>query len=295
MSVRATNFVRSLRGLTQSEKLVAFVLADHDSHKGSGAYPAMQTVADESSLKDRETASRITSRLVDANLLLTDNRSKGGRGKTTVYRFNYALENCDSRITVCTHKTVTPQSQLVPKTVIESGGNCDSGDAVSPETVTQNAETVTGESHEGIEGVKEKEKKGAKKSPAFSTERIEELAEYVVEIATEADSRANFRSKDIDAIKRAVAKAKPTEAQLKAVVTETVRHLDDFDIKHAGDLIAAALSGKIRVQHKREVQREKDNAFARQIEADNERERAEKVEAGAAQAQSGWKEDREAI
>jgi hypothetical protein len=291
MSVKATNFVRSLRGLTQSEKLVAFVLADHDSHKGSGAYPSMQTVAHESGLKDRETASRITSRLVSASLLLTDSRSKGGRGKTTIYRFNYSLENCDSRITVCTLKNVTPQSQLQQLTVTEQAINCDCGDAVSPETVTQKPETVTLQSHEGVEGFKRREKKG--KAPALSSERIEELAEYVVEVASEGDSRANFRSKDIEAVKKAIAKMKPNEAQLKAIVTETVRHLDDFDIKHAGDLIAAALPGKIRVQHKRQVQREKEETFARQVEAENERERVTKVQA--VQAQSGWKEDRDAI
>jgi hypothetical protein len=63
MSVRATNFVRRLRGLSPEEKAVAFVLADHDNHKGDGAYPSMKTVAQEAGLKNRETASRIAKRL----------------------------------------------------------------------------------------------------------------------------------------------------------------------------------------------------------------------------------------
>ncbi len=101
MSVRATNFVRGLRGLSPSEKAVAFVLADHDDHKGGGTYPGMLTVAKEAGLKDRTIASRITRRLVDRGIIRTDNPSKGR--KSTVYRFNFDLTNRDSS----PHPTVT--------------------------------------------------------------------------------------------------------------------------------------------------------------------------------------------
>jgi hypothetical protein len=57
MSVRATNFVRRLRGLTPSLKTVAFVLADHDDHRGGGSYPSMLTVAQESGFAFRQNAS----------------------------------------------------------------------------------------------------------------------------------------------------------------------------------------------------------------------------------------------
>ena len=118
MSIRATNFVRHLRGLSTTEKAVAFVLADHDSHKGNGSFPSMSTVAMEAGLENRESASRITKRLVDRKILLSDNPS-GGR-KPTVYRFNFGLSNRDSPVTA----TVTPESQL---TVTTATANRDSG------------------------------------------------------------------------------------------------------------------------------------------------------------------------
>ena len=125
MSVRATNHVRSLRGLSTVEKAVAFVFADHDSHYGKGSFPGMQTVAEEAGLNDRETASRVTKRLVAKGVMVPDQMSKGGRGVTTVYRFPI---NCDSPITVLDCETVT----LEPETV-------------TPEkiTVTAKTETVT--------------------------------------------------------------------------------------------------------------------------------------------------------
>src|SRR3984893_18743581 len=87
VSVRATNFVRRLRGLTITEKAVAMILADHDSHKGDGSFPGMTTLADESCLKNRQTATEVVKRLVAKGVISTDSLSRGGRGKTTVYRF----------------------------------------------------------------------------------------------------------------------------------------------------------------------------------------------------------------
>jgi hypothetical protein len=110
MSIRATNFVRRLRGISPEEKVVGFVLADHDDHKGSGTRPSMTTVAEESGIKNRETASRITARLADSKVIYSPHQSKGG--KPTVYFFNYDLANCDSRITVAEPRTVTPRSRL---------------------------------------------------------------------------------------------------------------------------------------------------------------------------------------
>ncbi len=126
MSVRATNHVRSLRGLSPVEKAVAFVFADHDSHYGKGSFPGMQTVAEESGLNDRETASRVTKRLVAKGVIVPDQMSKGGRGVTTVYRFPI---NCDSPITVLDGETVTPEEITVTaktETVTLEPLNCDS-------------------------------------------------------------------------------------------------------------------------------------------------------------------------
>jgi hypothetical protein len=143
VSCRATNFVRRLRGLSPSEKLVAFVLADHDDHKGGGAYPGMSTVAEEAGLHDRETASRITKRLVECRVILTNNPSKGR--KPTVYRFNYARANRDCRVTVENPPTVIPESRF-------ARSNRDSG---PPPTVTHKGSNrdspVTGRGLEGLE------------------------------------------------------------------------------------------------------------------------------------------------
>lgn len=122
MSYQSTNLVRGLRGFSPIEKAVAFVLADHDDHKGGGTYPSMSTVALEAGLQDRETASRVTRRLVERGVILTGNPSKGG--KPTVYRFNFELANRDSRIMGEDPPTVTPESRLPNRD--SSLANCDS-------------------------------------------------------------------------------------------------------------------------------------------------------------------------
>lgn len=127
MSIRATNFVRRLRGLSPAEKAVSFVLADHDNHKGGGTHPSMSTVAEEAGIDHRETASRIVARLWDYDVIRTPKVSKGKR--TTVYFFNYDLANCDSPITVTELRTVTHRSQL-------QFPNCDFVSAKDTPTVT---------------------------------------------------------------------------------------------------------------------------------------------------------------
>lgn len=142
MSIRATNLVRGLRGLSPSEKAVAFVLADHDDHRGGrGSFPSMSTVAEEAGLQDRETASRITKRLADFGIILTDNPSRGR--KPTVYRFNFGVFNRDFRVTVENQPTMIRASRL-------ASSNRDSS---PPPTVTQNDDNrdsqITGRVLEG--------------------------------------------------------------------------------------------------------------------------------------------------
>jgi Helix-turn-helix domain len=110
MSVRATNHVRRLRGLSAVEKAVSFVVADHDNHKGGGANPSMTTIAEESGIENRETASRVMARLVAYKVIQAPQPSKGRR--PSVYFFNYEIANCDSPITVALPRTVTRESQL---------------------------------------------------------------------------------------------------------------------------------------------------------------------------------------
>ena len=113
MSVRATSFVRRLRGLDATEKAVAFVYADHANHDTGDTYPAMDTVADEAGLADRATASRATKRLAEFRVILTDNPSKGG--KPTVWRFNYGLQGCPSTITLAPFNRVPKSQSTVTK------------------------------------------------------------------------------------------------------------------------------------------------------------------------------------
>jgi hypothetical protein len=171
MSIRATNFVRRLRGLSAVEKAVSFVVADHDNHKGGGANPSMATIAEESGIENRETASRIMARLVAHKVIQTPKPSKGR--KPAVYFFNYEIANCDSGVTVAEPRTVTRESQL-------NFPNRDS-------EPTKNAPTVTLEGSNRDSPVtgrvlKGKERKGeAPASPSPLTNRrpsvIEEFSE----------------------------------------------------------------------------------------------------------------------
>jgi hypothetical protein len=152
MSIRATNFVRRLRGLSPVEKAVAFVIGDHDDHKGGGAYPSMATVADEAGLKNRETASRATTRLVEKKVLIPQEED----GKPTLYRFNYTLQTCDSPVTPTRDSPVIPpvtqpvtlDSRPVTRGVTPGHKTCDS-------PVTQRVEGFKGNtnSREAEEGI----------------------------------------------------------------------------------------------------------------------------------------------
>lgn len=154
MSVRATNFIRRLRGLSPEEKAVAFVLADHDSHKGDGAYPSMKTVAGEAGLKNRETASRITKRLVQKKIFVPNEPSTREQGRPTVYHPNYDAQTCDSPITggnrpTCDSPVTPPLPQPVTVTsepVTLEGQTCDS-------PVTQRVEGRRGEAVRGDNSV----------------------------------------------------------------------------------------------------------------------------------------------
>jgi hypothetical protein len=92
MSIRATNFVRSLRGLTATEKAVAFVMADH-AHRVTGNITAgMTTIAAEAGLRGRETASRITKRLMIKGIFIPKHPPKKNQGGPTLYHVNYGVD-----------------------------------------------------------------------------------------------------------------------------------------------------------------------------------------------------------
>ena len=150
MSVRPTNFVRRLRGLSPVGKAVAFVMADHADHRTGECYMSMQTLADEAGLQWADTAAKAVKRLVASGMLDTPHgvsrggRSKAGRGKTTVYRFTFTV-NCDSGITIEPYTTPTRQSELTP--TLQS--------QLKPSTPTPTPTlTPTGESDGGFKGLR---------------------------------------------------------------------------------------------------------------------------------------------
>jgi hypothetical protein len=92
VSIRATNFVRSLRGLTATEKAVAFTLADHAHVKTGVINPGMGTVAAESGLRSREAASRVVKRLMVKGIFFAKHPPRKNQGGPTLYHVNYEYE-----------------------------------------------------------------------------------------------------------------------------------------------------------------------------------------------------------
>jgi hypothetical protein len=148
---------------------VLFVIADHVNHQSELCTAGMATIADEAGLASRETASRVTSRLLALGVILTDGRSVGGRGRTTAYSINYDLKNCDPGITVCGNRapeTVTPPSRFAP---VHDGNR----DLSRAETVIARAKTVTAEAvncdpavtRRAVEGFGREKEKGTPASP----------------------------------------------------------------------------------------------------------------------------------
>jgi hypothetical protein len=265
MSIKATNFVRRLRGLTITEKAVAMILADHDSHKGEGSFPGMTTVADESCLKNRQTATDVVKRLVAKGVITTDSLSRGGRGKTTVYRFNYALTNCNPEVTVASDNCNSRIAVSTPNTATQTPVNCN---PVEAKLQPWNPETATGELHEGVEGVNEKGKK-EEAHVSFSDERTEELTDLVVEIATRTDRRVSFIPSNLRGIARAIKRKKPTDEELTAVVREMVQVLTDKNVTFAGGIIEGGLAGKLNEYKKamaKQRRQEAEQEAARQLE-----------------------------
>ena len=107
MSIAASNFVRQARGLTPTEKLVAFVIASHCNHVTGICSASMATIAAEGSLSTRQ-ANRIVQKLFLKSIILTGARSRGR--KPTSWKMNFAaFGNPDiSGISTLTSETPNP-------------------------------------------------------------------------------------------------------------------------------------------------------------------------------------------
>jgi hypothetical protein len=99
VNIKAAKFVQNLRGLLPQEKAVALNMAVHASFKECEADMSMTTLAHESGLKNRETASRIVKKLETVyGIIQAVGNHSGGRTSTT-YVFTFAYDR-DSGITV---------------------------------------------------------------------------------------------------------------------------------------------------------------------------------------------------
>jgi hypothetical protein len=133
VSVHASAFVRNFKGLTIAEKAVAFALASHANAGANLVWASMTTVAEEAGLKNRQTASEITARLVAKGVLTVHSTTKGGPRNTNTYRIN-----CNSGTAVRADVTAT-----------QSRSNCN---PKPPQLQPKSCLTATGELQEGFEG-----------------------------------------------------------------------------------------------------------------------------------------------
>jgi helix-turn-helix protein len=153
MSVKATNFVRRIRGLSPGEKCVAFVLADHADHKGGGSFASMTTVAEEAGLAHRQNASEYVQSLENKGIIFTREKSKGG--KPTIWHFNYDLEDSASvRIDPLNRspQVAVHRSPQVAVTAVELAPNCSpSGTSTAVQTAENTPSTAVRGLQEGLE------------------------------------------------------------------------------------------------------------------------------------------------
>jgi hypothetical protein len=153
MSVKATNFVRRIRGLSPGEKCVAFVLADHTDHKGGGSFASMTTVAEEAGLAHRQNASEYVQSLENKGIIFTREKSKGG--KPTIWHFNYDMEDSASVRIVPLNRSpqvAVNRSPQVAVTAVELAPNCSpSGTSTAAQTDENTPSTAVQGLQEGLE------------------------------------------------------------------------------------------------------------------------------------------------
>lgn len=88
MSYQATKFVLKCEGLSRSERAVAHCLAYHADADGANAFPSMDTITREAGFRYRQSAQKVVRRLEQKGLIEAVTAKTGGKGVTTVYRFN---------------------------------------------------------------------------------------------------------------------------------------------------------------------------------------------------------------
>lgn len=141
MSVNATKWVWDQRGFGASEKIVLLRLADHADPDGGKVYPGIKSVAEHTSLSERQVQRYIKS-FVERGILVVEDGAQGGRGKTTSYRFTFL--NPDIHVTLSEEETPTSTSPFSTEKG-DTGYACANTQRVTPTTerVTPEAKRVT--------------------------------------------------------------------------------------------------------------------------------------------------------
>ncbi len=137
MSVEAVDAVlRGVFGVDPSAKLALIVIAEHCKQGNGGiAWPSVPTIALLACMSERNVRF-IVHDMIAAGWLSIEQASRGGRGRTTVYRLNLPrmiavaaaakaakakARNPEAQFTVRTGKTVKPSSGFTPAETLKSG------------------------------------------------------------------------------------------------------------------------------------------------------------------------------
>jgi hypothetical protein len=271
MNIRAAKFIQTLRGLSSVEIAIALNLAVHADFNTAIAFMSMTTLAAESGLQNRQTASLNVARLESYGIIRVVGKRSGGRVPTK-YQFTFKVDR-GSEITIS--PTATDGESNRNSGIAVETSNRNSGIAVEENptatlnkpnrnsdgskcrpTATQNAPTATGELHEGFKELQFKEERKAESTPKPSpplfskggTEEssrpkidlavAEKLTDGIIAHAKGINKRASFSGKSKTDLKEAICKT--ITANGYASVEDLTRDLYEITQEkiHACDVFA---------------------------------------------------------
>ena len=220
---------------------------------------SMTTLAKESGLAKRETASRNVARLEDVYGVIRTVGLKSAGGKTSTYTFTFQV-NRDCGV------TVDDGNRDATVTVNRDSGDDSGAATVTPQsaTVTPQSDTVTPASQEGFKGFKEIQRKKGKVARSLASDsskgigqaEVSALTDYVLEVAFAAsDGRLTQTNGQRIAIAKAVATYRPTREQIKTVVEKFVDGIGDKpnDFSFACNKFAPAMRSGFAAQIAKEI------------------------------------------
>lgn len=90
LSIKLMTAVWELGSLPPTTKLVLLSLCDHANDSGESCYPSIKSIADKSSLSERQ-VQRLIRQLISCGAISVTRNAKGGRGVTPHYKINVDL------------------------------------------------------------------------------------------------------------------------------------------------------------------------------------------------------------